>query len=77
MTDNLTLKNIIDAKLKNPYTANKTIDQLRKETEDAGNIIPLPNHTNFKRVRVGNIDAEWITCGEFETNKIFMFMHGW
>ena len=28
MTDNLILKNIIDAKLKNPYTANKTIVQL-------------------------------------------------
>ena len=76
MTDNLTLKNIIDAKLKNRYTANKTIDQLRKETKDAGNIIPLPKNTKFKRVSVGNIDAEWITCGEFETDKIFMFMHG-
>ena len=76
MTDNLTLKNIIDAKLKNRYTANKTIDQLRKETKDAGNIIPLPKNTKFKRVSVGNIDAEWITSGEFETDKIFMFMHG-
>ena len=76
MTDNLTLKNIIDAKLKNLYTETKTIDQLRKETEDAGNKIPLPNHTKFERVSVGNIDAEWITCGEFESDKIFMFMHG-
>ena len=76
MTDNLTLKNIIDAKLKNPYTETKTIDQLRKETEDAGNKIPLPKNTKFKRISIGNIDAEWITCGEFESNKIFMFMHG-
>jgi acetyl esterase/lipase len=76
MTDNLTLKNIIEAKLKNPYTENKTIDQLRKETENAGNKIPLPKRTKFKRVSVGNIDAEWITCGEFESDKIFMFMHG-
>ena len=76
MTDNLILKNIIHAKLKNPYTENKTIDQLRKETEEAGNKTPLPKNTKFKRVSVGNIDAEWITCGEFETDKIFMFMHG-
>ena len=76
MTDNLTLKNIIDAKLKNPYTETKTIDQLRKETEDAGNKIPLPKNTKFKRISIGNIDAEWITCGEFESDKIFMFMHG-
>ena len=32
------LKNIIDAKRKNPYTENKTVNQLRKETETAGNI---------------------------------------
>ena len=76
MTDNLTLKNIIDAKLKNPYTETKTIVQLRKETEDAANKIPLPKNTKFKRVSVGNIDAEWITCGEVEHDKIFMFMHG-
>ena len=76
MTDNLTLKNIIEAKLKNPYTENKTIDQLRKETEEAGNKIPLPKNTKFKRVSVGNIDAEWITCGEVENDKIFMFIHG-
>ena len=76
MTDNLTLKNIIDAKLKNPYTENKTIDQLRKETEDAGNKVPLPKNTKFKRVSIGKIDAEWITCGEIESDKIFMFIHG-
>ena len=76
MTDNLILKNIIHAKLKKPYTENKTIDQLRKETEEAGNKIPLPKNTKFKRVSVGNIDAEWITCGEVETDKIFMFIHG-
>ena len=76
MTDNLTLKKIIDVKRKNPYRENKTIAQLREETEDAGKKIPLPKHTKFKRVSVGNIDAEWITCGEFETDKIFMFMHG-
>ena len=71
MTDNLILKNIIDAKLKNRYAPTKTIDQLRKETKDAGNTIPLPKHTKFKRVSVGNIYAEWITCGEFESDKIF------
>ena len=76
MTENLILKNIIHAKLKNPYTENKTIDQLRKETEDAGNKVPLPKNTKFKRVSIGKIDAEWITCGEIEADKIFMFIHG-
>ena len=70
------LKNIIDAKRKNPYTENKTVKQLRKETETAGNLIPLPKNIKFKNVVAGNVNAEWITCGEVNENKIFMFMHG-
>ena len=70
------LKNIIEAKRKNPYIESKTIDQLRKETETAGSLIPLPRNIKYKRIVAGNVDAEWITCGEVNENKIFMFMHG-
>ena len=52
------LKNIIDAKRKNPYTENKTIDQLRKETENAGSLIPLPKNIKYKSVVAGNYIAE-------------------
>ena len=76
MDSNKVLKNIIEAKRKNPYTENKTVDQLRKETEIAGSLIPLPINIKYKRVVAGNIHAEWITCGEVDENKIFMFMHG-
>ena len=70
------LKNILDAKRKNPYTENKTINQLRKETETAGSLIPLPENIKYKSVVAGNVNAEWITCGEVNENRIFMFMHG-
>ena len=70
------LKNIIETKRKNPYTENKTIDQLRKETENAGSSIPLPKNIKYKSVVAGNVNAEWITCGEVNENRIFMFMHG-
>ena len=70
------LKNIIEAKRKNPYIESKTIDQLRKETETAGSLIPLPRNIKYKRVAAGNVDAEWITCGEVNKNRIFLFMHG-
>ena len=76
MDNKKVLKNIIEAKIKNPYTESKTIDQLRKETETAGSLIPLPRNIKYKRVAAGNVDAEWITCGEVNENKIFMFMHG-
>ena len=70
------LKNILDAKRKNPYTENKTINQLRKETETAGTLIPLPENIKYKSVVAGNVNSEWITCGEVNENRIFMFMHG-
>ncbi len=70
------LKNILEAKRKNPYTKNKTIHQLRKETENAGSLIPLPENIKYKSVVAGNVNAEWITCGEVNENRIFMFMHG-
>ena len=70
------LKNIIETKRKNNYKENKTIDQLRKETENAGSSIPLPKNIKYKSVVAGNVNAEWITCGEVNENRIFMFMHG-
>ena len=76
MDNKKVLKNIIEAKRKNPYTENKTIDQLRKETETAGSLIPLPENIKYKSVVAGNVNAEWITCGEVNQNRIFMFMHG-
>ena len=76
MTDNIILKNIIDAKRKNPYTENKTINQLREETTTAGALIPLPDNTKFERILAENVYAEWITCGEVDTDKTFMFIHG-
>ena len=76
MDNKKVLKNIIESKRKNPYKENKTIDQLRKETENAGSLIPLPENINYKSVVAGNVNAEWITCGEVNENTIFMFMHG-
>ena len=76
MNDNLILKSILEKKRKNLYTNKKTIDQLRKETETNGALIPLPKNTKFKRILAGNVYAEWISSGEVDNDKIFMFCHG-
>ena len=76
MDNKKTLKNIIETKRKNPYTEKKTIFQLRKETETAGSLIPLPKNIKFNSLVAGKVNAEWITCGKVNENKIFMFMHG-
>ena len=76
MTDKNVLKEIIAAKRKNPYTENKSIKQLREETEESGSKIPLPENTKVEKIIADGVDAEWISCGKVNTNKIFMFIHG-
>ena len=76
MDNKKVLKNILEAKRKNRYTENKTIDQLRKETETAGSLIPLPKNIKYESVVAGNVNAEWITFGEVNENRIFLLMHG-
>ena len=58
------------------FGENKTINQLREETKIAGSLIPLPENTKFERILAENVYAEWITCGEVDHDRIFMFMHG-
>jgi monoterpene epsilon-lactone hydrolase len=76
MSDKNVLKEIIEAKRKNPYTEDKSIKQLREETEESGSKIPLPKNTKVEKVMADGVNAEWISCGKVHTNKIFMFIHG-
>ena len=76
MTDNKVLKEIIAAKRKNPYTEVKSIKQLREETEVSGSKIPLPENTKIEKIMADGVHAEWITCGNVNAEKIFMFIHG-
>ncbi len=76
MTDNKVLKEIIAAKRKNPYTEDKSIKQLREETEVSGSKIPLPENTKIEKIMADGVYAEWITCGNVNAEKIFMFIHG-
>ena len=76
MTDNKVLKEIVAAKRKNPYTEVKSIKQLREETEVSGSKIPLPENTKIEKIMVDGVYVEWITCGNVNAEKIFMFIHG-
>ena len=76
MKDKNVLKEIIAAKRKNPYTENKSIKQLREETEVSGSKIPLPENTKVEKIIVDGVHAEWISCGKVNADKIFMFIHG-
>ena len=77
MTDKNVPKEIIAAKRKNPYTENKSIKQLREETEESVSKIPLPEKTKIEKIIADGVDAEWISCGKVNTNKnIYVYIHG-
>ena len=65
MNDNLILQDLIKAKRNNPYTKNKTINELRKETETAGTLNPLPDNAKFKRFAEACISTESTTSTSY------------
>ena len=76
MTENKVLQEIIATKRQNPYSEDKSIEQLREETEISASRIPLPENTKTEKILADNVNAEWISCGNVDTDKIFMFIHG-
>jgi len=70
------LKKILTSKINNPYSENKTIEELRDEHRTSGSLVPLPEGTEFKTVNAYNVAAEWITLGKVSSQMVFLFIHG-
>ncbi len=76
LTINPVLKKIINAKLSNPYSNKKSIQELREEHIASGSIIPLPENTDYEYVDANGVPSEWITCNKTNSDGVFMFIHG-
>ncbi|MCP5155279.1 MAG: alpha/beta hydrolase fold domain-containing protein [Ectothiorhodospiraceae bacterium] len=70
------LARVVAARRANPYTADKTVAQLRAETEAGGASIPLPSGASHRAVDAGGVPAEWITMPGARDDHVFLFMHG-
>ena len=71
-----TLKKILLSKLKNSYSRDKSIEELRNEHFLNALSIPLPKGTVYKSINVDGVPAEWIYCGKITLSKVFLFIHG-
>jgi hypothetical protein len=54
------LAEIIAARRANPYTPDKTVEELRRESEEGARRTPLPEGVRHTPVSAGGVPAEWI-----------------
>jgi len=70
------LNKILDSKRNNPYSENKSIEELRNEHRVVGSLAPLPEGTEYTTVNAHNVPAEWVSCGKVASERVFLFIHG-
>ena len=70
------LENILAAKRADPYSDDKTIEQLRANHKAGGTAIPLPDGTTFEAVDAGGVPSEWIQVPNIDEKRVFLFIHG-
>lgn len=73
---NLALEKILTNLRANPYTAAKSIEQLRDESDRKGAQLPMPAGATHHAVSADGVAAEWIDAPGVAANKVFLFFHG-
>ena len=67
---------LIAAKRADPYSPDKTIEALRRESEVSGRGIPLPPGTRLEPVSAGGVPSEWISPASMVGDSVFLFIFG-
>ena len=70
------LEQILAAKRADPYSDEKTIEELRANHKAGGAAIPLPDGTTFETVNASGVPSEWIQVPGVDTDRVFLFIHG-
>lgn len=70
------LQDVINARRANPYTPDKTVEQLRAESNKKGSAIPLYEGTQIEAVSAGGVPSEWISAPGSDQGRVFLFIHG-
>ena len=67
---------VIAALRENPYTAEKSVELLRQETEEGARARPLPEGYMREDVDAGGVPSEWVRMPESRPDRIFLMIHG-
>ena len=69
------LQDLIAAKRANPYSADKTLAELRAEA-DSRAATPLPDGTAHVVADASGVPGEWVDAPGVATDRVFLFLHG-
>ncbi len=69
------LQTLIAAKRANPYSADKTLAELRAEA-DARAATPLPDGTTHVQADAAGVPGEWVDAPGSAHDRVFLFLHG-
>ena len=69
------LQTLIAAKRANPYSAGKTLAELRGDA-DARAATPLPEGTTHIAADANGVPGEWVDAPGSAPDRVFLFLHG-
>ena len=58
------LEMILAKKRANPYSDDKSIQELRNEHRSSGLSLPLPEGANWNNVDANGVPCEWVSCNK-------------
>ena len=67
---------LVERKRANPYSANKSVEDLRRESDARENDALLPAGTTCQAVEMNGVNAEWIDVAGARSDRVFLFIHG-
>ena len=70
------LEKILAARRANPYSPEKSIEDLRTEHAAGGAEVPLPEGTQFEACDAGGVPSEIIETEDTNAKRWFLFIHG-
>ena len=69
------LQKVIAARRAKGYAPEKTIEQLRADSETRG-AVPLPDGTTHEQLRANGVPGEWVDTPGAASDQVFLFLHG-
>ena len=70
------LEKVIEIIMARELEEDRTIEEMRADSEEWAKQFPVALDTECKPIKVGNIDAEWVINSNAKDDRVVLFLHG-
>ncbi len=70
------LEKIINMIKSRELAEDRTMEEMRADSEEWAQQFPVASNTDCKPIKVGNIDAEWVINSNAKDDRVVLFLHG-